>query len=234
MKSVAMLQSNYIPWKGVFDLINKVDIFVFYDDVQFTKKDWRSRNRIPTANGDIWLTVPILSKGKRDQLICETAIDTTENWQKKHYKTLTLNYAKAPYIGEFTALLDDIYNTRIWKNLSEMNQYITKCICDILGINTEFYSSEQFAAMGSKDGTKVIKICKELGCDHFLNGPASKAFIDENKFKDAGITLEYMEYSYRQYPQLYKPFNHYVSVLDLLFMTGSNAPEYIFDKGDVL
>ena len=234
MKSVAMLQSNYIPWKGVFDLINRVDIFVFYDDVQFTKKDWRSRNKIPSANGDIWLTVPVLTKGKFDQLICDTIIDRSENWQKKHFKTLTLNYAKAPYIKDYSSLLFDFYQREEWENLSKMNQYMTKYICDILGIKTEFYSSEQFGLTGSKDGEKVIKICKELGCDSFLNGPASKAFMDEEKFKDAGIELRYMEYNYPEYRQLYMPFNHNVSILDLLFMTGPNAPQYIFPKGDIL
>jgi len=234
MKSVAMLQSNYIPWKGVFDLINRVDVFVFYDDVQFTKKDWRSRNNIPTANGDVWLTVPVLTKGKRDQLIYETMIDKTTDWQRKHYRTLSLNYAKAPYIGDFSSLLDDFYIAREWDNHSEMNQYMTRYICDILGIKVEFYSSEQFLASGSKDGEKVIKICKELGCEHFINGPASRAFMDEAKFKDANITLEYMSYSYPKYNQLYQPFNHYVSILDLLFMTGAEAPKYIFCEGDTL
>ena len=233
MKSVAMLQSNYIPWKGVFDLINRVDIFVFYDDVQFTKKDWRSRNRIPSANGPLWLSVPVLTKGKREQLICEAMIDPTDNWQMKHFKTLSLTYSKAPYFNDFSELLHDFYIDHSWVNLSEMNQYMTKYICKILGINTEFYSSEQFAETGSKDGEKVIKICKALGCDRFLNGPASKAFMDKEKFKDAGIELEYMEYSYMEYPQLFQPFDHYVSILDLLFMTGQDAPKYIFEQGDV-
>ena len=232
MRTAAMLQSNYIPWKGVFDLINRVDVFVFYDDVQFTIKDWRSRNRIPSANGDIWLTVPVLTKGKRDQLICDTMIDRSVNWQQKHHKTLSLVYARAPHIKEYTSLLNDFYLAREWENLSEMNQYMTRYICSLLGISTEFYSSSDIGASGSKDGEKVIKICRELGCDSFLNGPASKAFMDEEKFRQASIKLEYMEYDYPPYPQLYKPFNHYVSVLDLLFMTGEKAASYIFPGRD--
>ena len=223
-----MLQSNYIPWKGVFDLINRVDVFVFYDDVQFTKRDWRSRNRIPSANGGIWLSVPVLTKGARDQLICEAAIDLSVDWQQKHHKTLTLNYAKAPYIKDFYSLLEDFYQTRRWDNLSEMNMYMTRYICDILGIETEFLTSQQLNVAGSKDGEKIIKICEILGCDYFINGPASKAFLDEEKFKSAGISLEYMDYSYPEYRQLYRPFDHHVSVLDLLFMTGPDASRYIF------
>jgi len=230
MKSVAMLQSNYIPWKGVFDLINRADVFVFYDDVQFTKRDWRSRNRIPAANGDVWLTVPVLTKGRREQLISEAVIDQTDNWQLKHFKTLTLNYSKAPYLDDYDRLLQDFYLERRWANLSEMNRYMTKYICGVLGIEKEFIYAEDLSLGGAKDGEKVLKICDKLGCGHFINGPASRAFLDEDKFREAGVVLEYMVYDYPEYPQLHQPFNHYVSVLDLLFMTGPNAPDYIFRR----
>ena len=229
MKSVAMLQSNYIPWKGVFDLIRKADVFVFYDDVQFTKRDWRSRNKIPTANGDVWLSVPVVTSGKQNQLIQDTAIDQTADWQRKHYKTLTLNYAKSPHIGDFNQLLNDFYLKKRWTNLSEMNIYMTIYICGILGIKTEFLNARELSVTGDKNGEKVIKICRTLGCDHFINGPASKAFLDEDKFAAAGISLEYMRYEYPEYPQLYPPFNHNVSILDLLFMTGDDASYYIYD-----
>ncbi len=229
MKRVAMLQSNYIPWKGVFDLIHRVDVFVFYDDVQFTKKDWRSRNKIPTANGELWLTVPVLTKGKRDQLVFETMIDQSTDWQQKHHRTLTLNYAKAPYIRDYEQLLFDFYLAKRWANLSEMNVYMTKYLCGELGITAEFVNAQDLGISGDKDGEKVIQICQALDCDHFINGPASKAFMDEQKFKAADIELEYMEYEYPQYKQLFHPFNHYVSVLDLLFMTGKDAPHYIYD-----
>src|SRR5436190_11370628 len=105
MKKIAILQPNYIPWKGVFDLISRIDVFVFYDDVQYTAKDWRSRNRIRTAHGDIWLTVPVLSKGLRTQRICDAVIDPLSNWQEKHYKALKANYQKAKYFKEYEYLL---------------------------------------------------------------------------------------------------------------------------------
>lgn len=229
-KKIAMLQSNYIPWKGVFDLIRRVDVFVFYDDVQFTKKDWRSRNRIPTANGEIWLSVPVLTKGKREQLVFEATIDPLSDWQKKHHKTLSLNYAKAPYFQQFETLLYDFYLARHWENLAEMNVYMTKYICRLLGIETEFYNAQELHVSGGKDGEKVLKICDKLGCDHFINGPASRAFMDEERFKKAGVTLEYMTYDYPEYRQLYRPFDHFVSILDLLFMTGFDAPYYIWGK----
>ncbi len=232
MKKVAMLQSNYIPWKGVFDLIHRVDVFVFYDDVQYTKKDWRSRNKIPTKNGEVWLSVPVNTKGKFDQLVCEAMIDRSTDWQSKHKKTLTLNYSKAPYYSEYADLLDDFYTDHQWESLSEMNCYMTQTIARRLGISTEFVYGPDLDCHGSKDGEKVINICRKLGCDWFLNGPASKAFMDEEKFREAGIELHYMDYAYPKYRQRVYPFDHYVSVLDLLFNEGPNAPYYIWGWKD--
>ena len=227
-----MLQSNYIPWKGVFDMIHRVDVFVFYDDVQYTKKDWRNRNRIPTKNGELWLTVPVKTKGKYEQLICEAEIDTTTGWQAKHKRTLELNYSKAPYFSMYKDLLDDLYSNRQWENLSEMNCYMTKEISRCLGIETEFVYAPDLNCHGDKDGEKVIRICEKLGCDWFLNGPAAREFMNQSKFDDAGIELHYMDYTYPKYKQNIFPFHHYVSILDLLFNEGPNAPYYIWGWRD--
>ena len=232
MKKIAMLQSNYIPWKGVFDLAHRVDVFVFYDDVQYTKKDWRSRNKIPTKNGELWLTVPVETKGKFNQLVCEAMIDTSTDWQATHKKTLTLNYSKAPYFSEYGYILDDFYSEHRWTNLSEMNRYMTEKLARILGITTEFVNGPDLHCEGGKEGGKVIAICEKLGCDWFLNGPASKAFMDEELFRNAGISLNYMEYEYPKYRQRVYPFNHYVSVLDVIFNCGPDAPYYIWGWRD--
>ena len=228
MKKVAMLQSNYIPWKGVFDLIHRVDTFVFYDDVQYTKRDWRNRNKIPTQNGELWLSVPVITKDRREQRICDVEIDKKTDWQNKHYRTLSLTYTKAPYYNDYKFLLDDFYIHHSWDKLSEMNIYMTKKICEILGIQTEFVNAVDLNASGGKDGEKVINICKMIGCDYFINGPASKAFMNEEKFAKNKIVLEYMTYEYPEYKQLTKPFSHQVSVLDLIFNTGKDAPYYIW------
>lgn len=225
---VAMMQPNYIPWKGIFDLIHKVDKFVFYDDVQYTVRDWRNRNVIPTQSGMTWLTVPVLTKGKREQLIKDVIINQNENWQKKHFKTLSLNYKKAPHFSKFRWLLEDFYLTKTWENLSDLDIYTTKKLCEVLKINVEFYKASDFNCTGKKDGEKVIKLCKELGCDYFINGPTSKSFMNMELFRDQHIQLDYIEYTYPEYTQLVTPFSHNVSILDLLFNTGDDAPYYIW------
>ncbi len=227
-RKIAILQPNYIPWKGVFDLINQVDVFVFYDDVQYTKKDWRSRNTIKSPNGDIWLTVPVAHKGKREQLIYEAEIDNTQVWQNKHYKSICNSYKKAPYFEKYKYIVDEIYLNKTWDNLSELNIFATKLIAEALGIKVEWYKSSDYNFEGDKSGEKVVKLCQELDCNYFINGPASKEFMNHELFEENNIELKYMEYDYPEYTQLYPPFNHYVSVLDTLFHCGDEARKVIF------
>ena len=227
MKKIAILQSNYIPWKGVFDMINMVDEFVFFEDVDYTKRDWRSRNKIPTPNGEIWLTVPV-NKAERGTKIKDISISHETDWQRKHFLTITGNYKKAPFYKDFEFLLDDIYLKHQWEKLSEMNIYITKKIAEILGIRTSFVNSADLHTNGTKDD-KLIEICQKLEATHYLSGPAAKDYIIEDKFRDANIGLSYIKYDgYPEYKQLYGEFDHYVSVIDVLFNCGKEAPQNIF------
>ena len=225
MKKVAMLQPNYIPWKGVFDLISKVDVFVFYDDVQYTKRDWRNRNKIKTKDGDIWLTVPVIASS--GELICDVKIDNSTNWQKKHYKTIVSNYKKSEFYSEYEYMLEEIYLKNKWEKISELDVFSTKLISKALGLKVDWIVASSLNVSGDKDGGKVIKICKKLGCDYFINGPASKLFMDEKKFEINGIQLEYINYEYKEYKQQFKPFSHTVSILDLIFNCGPEAMNYI-------
>ncbi len=227
MKKIAILQPNYIPWKGVFDLIDRVDIFIFYDDVQYTVKDWRSRNRIRTTHGDIWLTVPVKTKGLGEQLICDAEIDMSSNWQRKHYKALKINYQKAMYFKEYEYLLEEIYLRNSWAKISDLNIYSTQLLAKALGIEVEWHKSSDLEQSGNKDGEKVVKICKMLGCDYFINGPTAKAFMNEELFRENGIVLDYMEYGYPEYRQLHQPFTHQVTVLDTIFNCGPEARKFI-------
>lgn len=224
---VAMLQPNYIPWKGVFDLISRVDVFVFYDDVQFTKKDWRNRNLIKTSQGTSWLTVPVLTSGLRTQRIHETKIASNSGWQEKHRKAITNAYIRAPFFADFEFILDEIYANQRWENISELDVFSTKLICEVLGINVEWYLASEIGLDGSKDGEKVINIAKELGANHFINGPASRPFMNQGLFDQADIHLEFIDYEFPEYPQLHGDFVHGVSVLDVLFNCGPRSREMV-------
>lgn len=227
MRKCAILQSNYIPWKGVFDMINQVDTFVFFEDVDYTKRDWRTRNKIKTANGEVWLSVPV-KKTARGTKIYEIEISQEENWQEKHYKTIVGSYKKAKYFTEYHYLLEEIYLKKKWTNLSEFNIFTTKLLATALGITTQFVNSAYLATSGIKDD-KLIEICQKIGADYYLSGPAAKDYIVNEKFEKVNIELAYIDYShYHQYPQLHGEFDHYVSVLDVLFNCGNNARDYIF------
>lgn len=224
MTKVAIIQSNYIPWKGYFDIIHDVDVFVFLDDVQMTKRDWRTRNKIKTPRGTEWLTVPV--KGGREQLICEAEI-VQDDWQRHHLGAIRTNYCHAPFLNDYKVLLDWLYLTP-HVNLSEFNRRTTSMICDILGIKTKLVCSMELGAEGTKDD-RLISICQKLGATLYLSGPSARDYIVEEKFQKARIQLEYKDYSgYPEYPQLFPPFEHAVSILDVLFNCGPNAPYYIW------
>jgi hypothetical protein len=225
-KKVAILQSNYLPWKGYFDLINDCDLFVFYDDVQFTKNDWRNRNRVKTAAGVRWLTVPVGAEISRR--ICDVTLPNTA-WQTKHYRTLAQAYAKAPHFARYKDFLEDVYLGTEWRTLSELNQYTIRTIArDFLGIRTEFADSSAHASQGS-GSERVLALCNTMGATCYVSGPAAKAYLDEAAFHADGVAVEWKDYGgYPEYPQSHPPFEHAVTVLDLLFHAGPDAPDYIW------
>jgi hypothetical protein len=231
MKKIAILQSNYLPWKGVFDMINQVDNFVFYENVQYTRHDWRNRNSIKTPQGLKWLTVPI-KKVHQKTKIFEVEIFNNEDWQQKHYNLIKENYSEAPYFWDYHFILEEIYFNKKWNRLSDLNIYSTKLIASALGIKTQFINSLQLKIDEEKiDKTdKIIQICKKLNADYLLDGPAAQSFILKDKFKKENIKLEYINYEYPEYKQLYREFAHNVTVLDVIFNCGPNSPKYIFNN----
>ena len=223
---VALIQSSYIPWKGFFDIIHDVDRFIFYDDVQFTPRDWRTRNKVKTAQGSIWLTVP--AGQKRTRLICEVQLED-KTWGRKHWDTLRHAYAKAPHFAHYKPFLEHVYLERTWDTLSELNQYTTRTIAtEFLGIRTEFRDSREYDVQGQKFD-RLYDLVVKSGATTYLSGPSAADYIEPGRFEAAGIELQYKDYSgYPEYPQLYPPFEHAVSILDLLFHMGPDAPEYIW------
>lgn len=230
MKSVVVLQSNYIPWKGYFDLIHDTDLFIFYDDLQYTKNDWRNRNKIKAANGPEWITIPAGSDTNR--LICEVDLkDST--WQQKHWKTLLQNYRNCPHFERYQHFFEDFYLGRRWGNLSEMNQCLIRHIAtEFLGIQTEFEDSRLFNLSGQKQD-RLFELVSKVGTEQYISGPAAKSYIEPERFAAAGIELVWKDYSgYPEYPQRFPPFEHGVSILDLLFNVGPDASWYIWGWRD--
>jgi hypothetical protein len=226
MKTVAVIQSSYIPWKGYFDIIHDVDLFIFYDDVQFTKGDWRNRNRIKTANGNHWLTIPV--GASLDRLICEVLLPDA-GWEKKHWTSISQAYAKAPYFRKYRSLIEALYMDHRCESLSAFNQHVTRTIArEVLGITTEFRDSWDYRLEGKKLD-RLLELVAKSGASTYVSGPSAKGYIDPQRFSKAGIDLVYKEYSgYPEYPQLYPPFDHAVSIVDLLFSVGPDAPQYIW------
>ncbi len=222
MKKIAILQSNYIPWKGYFDLINMVDEFVIYDDVQYTKDDWRNRNRIKTKHGLKWLTIPVKVKGKFGQRIMD-AVTSNSIWRKKHWKSLCQWYSKAAYFKVYKEIFEQLYLGKTHRFLSKINYDFIYAICRILGIKTKLLWSSDFVLPQEKT-ERLVEICRNLGATEYLSGPAAKGYLNEEMFKQEGIKVQWMDYSgYGEYPQLWPPFEHGVSILDLIFNTGKNA-----------
>ncbi len=228
---VVVLQSNYIPWKGYFDLIHDADVFCFYDEVQYTKNDWRNRNKIYSKNGLQWLTIPI-HKDAVKQKISEVLLP--DNWQKDHYKTLQLSYSRAPFFGQLKELMDDLYVNSSFKTLSEFNHYSTKKIAEYLGITTRFDNSANYKLKDDKLERLISLLC-DLKATEYISGPAAKDYLTghEDLFTEKGIKLSYKSYSgYKPYKQLIEPFEHGVSILDLIANVERSQIKYhIWEKG---
>jgi hypothetical protein len=221
---VAISQSNYIPWRGYFDLIDDVDLFIYLDDVQYTARDWRNRNKIKTNNGTIWLTVPVVSDS-RQQLISDTRINYQFDWNEYHVHQIHHFYKKAPFYSLYSEELVYLLRCR-YETISQLNQTLAAWVVRQLDIKTQLAKSSAFEAEGRRL-EKIIALLKKSGATCYVSGPAAESYIELERFKQAGIGLEYKTYNYDAYPQLYGPFNNQVSILDLLFNVGSRASSLI-------
>jgi hypothetical protein len=227
-KRVAIVQSSYIPWKGYFDLIRAVDEFILLDDVQFTRRDWRSRNRIKTKDGLAWLTIPVASKGRYEQRICDTVIASPE-WGARHWRTICGAYGRADSFATYAPAFEAIYRALPSDQLSIVNRTLIEAICAALGITTPIRWSTDYNARTGRN-QRLIDLCVAAGATAYLSGPAARSYLDEGAFAAAGISVRFADYSgYPEYPQPYPPFEHAVSALDLLFCAGSRALDYMKD-----
>ena len=218
MKKIAISQSNYIPWKGYFDLINSVDEFTLYDDAQYTRRDWRNRNKIKTPQGLQWLTIPVDVKGKYLQKINETKI-SDKGWGVRHWQQIKQNYAKAKNFKKYKDIFEELYLSCKEEYLSEINHKFIIAINQILGIKTKIRFSSEFEIYGDQT-EKLINICKQSNATVYISGPAAKTYFDEQLANKENILVKYMNYeNYKEYEQLYPPFEHGVTILDLILNT---------------
>ncbi len=215
---LAILQPSYLPWLGYFDQMNRVDTFVYLDDVQYTRRDWRNRNRIRTPAGWMWLTVPVLQKNQYHQSLKETRIDAALPWQRKHKEAIRCQYARAPHFETHFPYFDALYGKR-WTWLVDLCVETTEHLKKALTIPTRTVKSSELQ-VGSARGEKILALCAKLGAQHYLSGDAARAYLSPEAFAQRGIGLEYQNYRHPQYPQRHPGFVPYLSVIDLLFNVG--------------
>ena len=221
-------QPVYLPWLGLFHKIALAETFVYFDQVQYLPKDWMNRNKIRTKSGSIWLTVPVLRKGYRDLKTSEIEINNSIDWQKKHLRSISLNYKKSPYFENYIPFFEDVYS-RKWKFLGELNEYMLKWFLDELGIKVNFLNANDFKFQGEKSSL-ILNMCKELNASTYIFGMLGKDYADVQEFEKNKIGLIFQNYNHPKYSQLYREFISHMSVIDLLFNHGPKSLEIILSN----
>jgi hypothetical protein len=229
-KKIAIVQSSYIPWKGYFDLIHAVDEFVLFDDVQYTRRDWRNRNRIKSPHGTLWLSVPVSSKGKYLEPIKSITV-SEPGWAAKHWRTIAGSYSKAPYFATYAPRFEELYLKLAEERLSAINRVFIDAICEALGIATRITWSMDYEIVEGRT-ERLVSLCQQAGATTYISGPSAREYIDPTLFEAAGVELVFFDYGgYPEYPQLHPPFDHFVSALDLLFSEGPGSTRRMLTFG---
>jgi len=221
---IGTIQSNFLPWRGYFDFIREVDLFIIHDDIQYTKGDWRNRNKIMTPRGAEWITVPVHYR-QSSQLIEETAIDYSKPWARGMLNRIRDSYRKAPCFEPYYSEMSDLL-VEPADSISDLNLRLIHWVCSHLEIKTPITFSREYNPQGAKT-ERLIGILKQVSATTYLSGPSAQAYLEPELFEQAGIGLEYKVYDYREYEQLYPPFEPAVSVIALMFMVGKDAKTYL-------
>jgi hypothetical protein len=228
-KRVAIIQSNYIPWKGYFNIIRNVDAFVLLDDVQYTRRDWRNRNLIKTKTGLKWLSIPVDVKGKFLTAIKDVETAGTA-WRVDHWRQITEAYSKCRYFAALRHHFENLYLNDHETNLSTINFKFIALINSLLEMRTPVHQSMQFNAPQEKS-ERLLHICKALGADEYVSGEAASGYLNVALFNENNIQVRWTDYSgYPEYQQLYPPFEHGVSIIDLLFNEGTQVHHLLKDQ----
>lgn len=227
---IAIMQPGYLPWLGFFEMMHKCELFVIFDDVQYTKKDWRSRNKIRTKEGWMWLSVPVQTKNKRFQMINEAKIDYSYGWQHKHLKAIEINYQKAHYFSKYFPCLRHIIGFK-WQRILDLDIELIKWMAWEIGIKREMVMSSSFKTSGKLED-KIISLCQSIGAEELYDTKASSTFLDIMKFDQHGIKIDFQDYKHPVYEQVYCPFLPYMSALDILFNQGARSTDIILGSKD--
>ena len=223
---MAIVQSNYIPWRGYFDLIGLADEFILLDDVQYTQRDWRNRNRIKTSNGTTSLTVPVEVKGKHGQLINRTTA-SDPGWAGRRLASFQRSYRAAPCYDQYGRWLAELYNSCTAQRISDIDEHFIRGICAALGLNIPITRASDYSVRGRKS-ERLLALCRQASADVYPSGPAARGYLDTDLFLRHGIQVRWMDYSgYRPYRQMYGEFVPDVTILDLILNEGPNAPSFL-------
>jgi hypothetical protein len=214
-------QPVYLPWLGLFHKIALADVFVLFDDVQYLPKDWNNRNKIKTRTGPLWLTVPVLTAGHREKVIREIEVNNDLPWQRKHWRSLQLNYKDAPFFLKYASFFEDVY-TREWRLISDLNEHMLQWFLGILGIKVQFLKASDYGFRGKKSDL-VLNMCRQLRADRYIFGALGREYAEVTKFQEAGIKVVFQEYDHPTYSQQHGGFISHLSVVDLLFNCGDSS-----------
>ena len=225
---VSIHQPQYLPWLGYFDKIDQADVFVFLDNVQYKKNEWQNRNRIKTAQGAQWLTVPVLYHFP--ERILEVEINRRVNWARKHLQALRTNYTKARFFKQYLPLFEALYE-REWQKLVDLNVECVRCLVQALGIDTRLAVASQFE-LSEEPTERLIGICRAVGADAYLAGSGGRSYMDLVQFEEAGIEVQFQQFDHPVYPQLFGEFEAYLSIVDLLFNCGDESLSIVRGAGD--
>lgn len=219
-------QPVYLPWLGLFHKISMADTFVSFNRVQYLPKDWNNRNRIKTAGGPIWLTVPVLKSGHREKPIFEIEINNSIRWQKKHWKSILINYGKTPFFKDYADFFEDVYLNREWRYLAELNDFMLKWFLETLGIRVKFIDARDMS-MDGKKSSLVLDMCLRLEAEKYIFGALGRDYADLDAFGRENIRVIFQDYRHPEYPQLHGEFISHLSIIDLLFNCGPESTNII-------
>ena len=215
-------QPSYLPWLGLFAKIVKSDVFVFADTVNYSSRGWSNRNKIRTVDGWMWLTVPVHGQGNGCQPFTEIKIDNTQEWRRKHWKSIEMNYSRAPYFHLYRDFFEETYS-REWIYLTDLNEHITRFLMEVLGIRVKFVKASTSLKLEGSKSSLVLDMCLKMNADVFIFGSSGKNYVNVEDFKSAGIKVVFQDYKHPTYPQFHGKFISHLSVIDLLFNCGPKS-----------